>query len=391
MLNIALFGPPGAGKGTQSKMLLEKYNLVYISTGDMLREEIAEETELGLKAKDIINRGNLAPDEIIVQIIEKKIRTNTDVKGFLFDGFPRTVVQAYILEGLLNKFNTSLSCMLSLEVPKDELKKRLIERGKNSGRDDDNEEVINNRLKEYDKKTAAVARFYQQKDIYKPINGMGAIEDVAERINKPIEEVINQTRFNVVLIGPPGAGKGTQAKAIAEKYNLVYISTGSLLRSKMKEDQELAKDAQKYIKDGFSVPDEIAIRIIEKEIAANPDAKGFIIKGFPRNFVQAYILDGLLRRMGTSVSAVIDINLPVTESVRRIVARSEEDDSRPYDKTLDTILRRIESHWNLVGPVYGYYEKASKQKIWKVCGEGTQEEVQQRVLDAVEEAYKKAR
>lgn len=130
MLNIALFGPPGAGKGTQSKMLVEKYNLAYISTGDILRSEIAEGTELGHQAIDIIKQGGLVPDEIIVQIIEERILSNTDVNGFLFDGFPRTTVQAYILEGLLLKMNTKLDCMLSLDVPKVQLRNRLLERAK---------------------------------------------------------------------------------------------------------------------------------------------------------------------------------------------------------------------------------------------------------------------
>lgn len=163
MLNIALFGPPGAGKGTQSKYLIEKYNLTYIATGDILRQEIAEGTPLGMEAKDIIDKGGLASDEIIVQIIENRILMNPDANGILFDGFPRTVVQAYILEGLLLKMNTSLMCMLSLEVPREELIRRMLERGKTSGRADDKAEVINFRLQEYENKTIPVANFYNKK------------------------------------------------------------------------------------------------------------------------------------------------------------------------------------------------------------------------------------
>ncbi len=171
MLNIALFGPPGAGKGTQSKQLIKKYNLAYISTGDILRTEIANKTELGLIAKSIIEKGNLVDDEIIVQIIEGFIEANTKVRGVLFDGFPRTYVQAYILEGMLQRLNSKLSCMISLEVPKDELRKRMIERAKTSGRADDTAEVIENRLKEYDLKTAPVAKYYQERGIYNAVNG----------------------------------------------------------------------------------------------------------------------------------------------------------------------------------------------------------------------------
>ncbi|MBN2756444.1 MAG: nucleoside monophosphate kinase, partial [Bacteroidales bacterium] len=126
MINIALFGPPGAGKGTQSKFLLEKYKLFYISTGDILRNELAEETKLGLQAKSIIEKGGLVSDEIIVQIIEKTIKNNPDVNGFLFDGFPRTFVQAYILEGLMIKLNTKLDALISVEVTEDESVKRLL-------------------------------------------------------------------------------------------------------------------------------------------------------------------------------------------------------------------------------------------------------------------------
>ena len=178
MLNIALFGAPGAGKGTQSELLMKKHNLVYIATGDILRQEIANNTDLGLAAKSIIETGGLVSDEIIVQIIEKKIITNPDAAGFLFDGFPRTFVQAYILEGLLLKMHTSLTCLLSLEVPQEESLERLLKRAQTSGRSDDNEAVIKNRLKEYQEKTAPVAGFYKDQGLYFPVKGVGSIEQI---------------------------------------------------------------------------------------------------------------------------------------------------------------------------------------------------------------------
>jgi len=157
VINIALFGPPGAGKGTQSAFLIEKYDLFYISTGDILRKELAEETRLGLEAKSIIAAGKLVSDEIIVQILEKTIKENSQSGGFLFDGFPRTTIQAYILEGLMTKLNTSLNCLISIEVPEDESVARLVNRGLTSGRSDDNELIIRNRLKEYEEKTLRCA------------------------------------------------------------------------------------------------------------------------------------------------------------------------------------------------------------------------------------------
>ena len=189
MLNIALFGPPGAGKGTQSKYLIEKYNLTYISTGDILRKEIADGTELGKKAKDVIAGGNLVSDDLIVKIIEKRI-TSENKDGILFDGFPRTVVQAYILDGLLIKLNTSLTFMLSLEVPKDELVTRLVERGKSSGRPDDNMEVIQKRLFEYEDKTLPLIDFYKERGKYISINGVGDISDITKLLNDAIETVL---------------------------------------------------------------------------------------------------------------------------------------------------------------------------------------------------------
>jgi len=171
MLNIALFGPPGAGKGTQSEFLIKKYELFYISTGDLLRKELKEETELGLEAKSIIEAGGLVSDEIIVQIIEKTIKNNPEANGFLFDGFPRTYVQAYILEGLMIKLDTSLNTLISIEVPEEESVKRLLERSKTSNRSDDNDAVIRNRLKEYSDKTLPVLKYYKDKGIYTKVDG----------------------------------------------------------------------------------------------------------------------------------------------------------------------------------------------------------------------------
>jgi adenylate kinase len=198
MLNIAIFGPPGAGKGTQSKFLIEKYNLTYISTGDILRAEIAEGSDLGRKAKDVIAAGKLVSDDLIVQIIEKKIlREKKD--GILFDGFPRTVVQAYILDGLLLKLNTQLSFMLSLEVPREELITRLLERGKSSGRSDDNLQVIENRLREYEEKTLPLKEFYKARGKFISIDGVGSIEEITKRLTDAIEKTLKHPRSENII------------------------------------------------------------------------------------------------------------------------------------------------------------------------------------------------
>lgn len=188
MLNIILFGAPGAGKGTQSREIVKKYDLAYISTGEILRKEIAEETELGLKAKDVINRGELLSDELIIGIIEHAIEQAGD-KGVLFDGFPRTVKQAEALEALLEHHERHLSIVLSLSVPREELIQRMLKRAEIEGRVDDNEEVIQNRFKEYEAKTKPVADFYVQKSKLQKVDGTGAVEEVLNRLTIEIDKI----------------------------------------------------------------------------------------------------------------------------------------------------------------------------------------------------------
>lgn len=389
MLNIALFGPPGAGKGTQSQFLIEKYNLAYISTGDLLRQEIAEGTDLGKEVKAIIDSGTLVSDEIMVQLIEKKIMQSSDRAGILFDGFPRTLVQAYILDGLLLKLNTQLSCMISLEVPREELIHRLVERGKSSGRSDDSEEIIKFRLLEYENKTSPVKGYYHERNLYFPINGVGPIPEIFERLNKVIEMTLQKEWFNLVLSGPPGSGKGTQGNMLAKKFNLYYISTGSLLRKEVKADSELGNKVKDYIDSGNLVPDEIVIQLIEREIKMQNHVKGFIFKGFPRTVLQSYILDGLLRRMSMSVSMAIELSAPTLEMIKRLDRRSRTDRARPYDMSTELIIHRLEEYEAKTTRVMDLYKKQNKHKIIDALGDN--EEIFDRLSQTVEAAIKKAR
>jgi adenylate kinase len=179
MLNLVLFGPPGAGKGTQSQKLIEKYGLIHLSTGDLLRSEISQGTDLGLEAKKLMDHGMLVPDEVVIGMISHKLDSNKDAKGFIFDGFPRTVAQAEALDSLLESKKAPISGMIALEVNDDELEKRLLLRGKDSGRPDDaNPEVIRKRIKEYNDKTAPVAGYYKSQNKFKSINGVGTVEEI---------------------------------------------------------------------------------------------------------------------------------------------------------------------------------------------------------------------
>jgi len=192
MFNVILFGAPGSGKGTQSQKIVEKYHLKHLSTGDLLRSEIAEGTKLGLEAKKFMDGGLLVPDEVVIGMIDSAINHNKEAKGFLFDGFPRTVKQAEELDELLKQHNAEINIMLALNVSEDELVKRLLERGKTSGRSDDaNETIIHSRIAEYHKKTDAVANYYQQFDKVKNIPGEGSIDAIFASLSKEIDQAIS--------------------------------------------------------------------------------------------------------------------------------------------------------------------------------------------------------
>ena len=389
MLNIAFFGPPGSGKGTQSRLLLEKYELEYISTGEILREEIAKKTTLGIKAKKLIDKGQLVPDEMVVQLLEEKLTNHEDANGFLFDGFPRTMVQAYILEGLLLKINTSLTCMISLDVPQEELTRRLLDRALTQGRSDDVEHIILERFKEYENKTLPVIDFYESRGMYVPIDGLGTTREVFERAESVIDSVVKESPQNVVLIGRPGSGKGTQGEIFAEKHNFHYISTGELLLAEMNKGSEIGKSVKSLYENGISVSDETIIRLVEEEMSQIHGNRGFIFKGFPRTLVQTYILEGMLRRLNASVSLVVYLDVPMLECFKRLSKRCQTDDARPYDKTTDLIIGRMEEFETKINTVVKYFKK--QNKLVQVSGIGSPEEVAKRLDEILVRSLKKTR
>jgi adenylate kinase len=191
MVNFLIFGPPGSGKGTQSVRLAEKFNLLHLSTGDMLRAEIAAGTELGKKMSSIMSKGELVPDEVVIAMIANKIDNSKGQSGFLFDGFPRTVAQTESLEKMLNERGMRLDSMLVLDVDHDELVKRLIARAELSGRPDDKDpKVIENRIAVYKEKTEPIIDYCSKKGIYQPVNGMGTIEDIFNRLSDLVKKIV---------------------------------------------------------------------------------------------------------------------------------------------------------------------------------------------------------
>ncbi len=187
MLNIVIFGAPGSGKGTQSERIVSKYGLNHISTGDVLRNEIKNGTELGKTAKGYIDQGQLIPDSLMIDILADVYDSFTDSKGVIFDGFPRTIAQAEALKEMLVKRGHNITVMLELDVPEDELMTRLIKRGKESGRADDNEETIKKRLTVYHSQTAPLVDWYKNEKLHKHINGLGTLEGIFEDIVEAVE------------------------------------------------------------------------------------------------------------------------------------------------------------------------------------------------------------
>ena len=188
MFNIILFGPPGSGKGTQSEKLIAQYGLKHLSTGDLLRQEIQQQTPLGLAAKSIMDKGQLVPDEVVIEMINSALENNPKAKGFLFDGFPRTTAQAQALDKLLAQKKTAIHIFLALQVRKEELVSRLLKRGQNSGRRDDSDEnIIRARIEEYENKTAQVAAYYADFGKVVMIEGEGSIQEIFEALCKAID------------------------------------------------------------------------------------------------------------------------------------------------------------------------------------------------------------
>lgn len=306
MLNIVLFGPPGAGKGTQSENLINKYGLVHLSTGDILRSEIARGTSLGRKAKEIMDRGELVGDDIVIGMIESKLDENTSAKGFIFDGFPRTTAQAVALDDLLQKKGTGISGMLALEVNDEELVTRLLQRGKNSGRaDDQNQEIIRRRIQEYNNKTLPLKNYYSEQGKFHSIDGIGTIDEIfhllvnriiflnaemdltgletdLEHLDLTIQdfEVADDIAPELLLeIDAIKRAEAEEAEEAAESKNKKSGKKSGTKKSPAKKKGAAKSTPQKTVKVSYSAPK----KAVKKKLAAKPAAKKkSVVKASPK-------------------------------------------------------------------------------------------------------------
>lgn len=277
MLNIVLFGPPGAGKGTQSEKLIEKYGLVHLSTGDILRSEIARGTALGMEAKQIMDRGDLVSDDIVIGMIESKLDANPNANGFIFDGFPRTQAQAVALDDLLQKKGTAISAMLALEVDNEELVKRLLLRGKDSGRPDDaNEEIIRNRVNEYNNKTLPLKKYYSEQAKFHSINGIGSIESIFNQLTERIVFVTAEIEL-------------TMLENDIEHLDLTIndFEVATEISDELKKDIEEVRSTEPVKKAVVApVKKTIAAKPVEKKVATKPIAKKIVAKPVAKKAVK---------------------------------------------------------------------------------------------------------
>jgi adenylate kinase len=390
MLNIIMFGPPGAGKGTQSEKLMSEFNLTYISTGELLRKEIKEGTEIGKKVKEQIEGGGLADDETIVKLINKAIKDHDTSEGFLFDGFPRTYVQAYILDGLFTRLQHKITRIFILELSDEEARKRLLQRAREQDRKDDNEVVITRRLQEYHQKTLPLLEFYQNTGLLTRIDASGTSDEIFASIRHYINEDIRKQSMNMVIFGHPGAGMTTQATKLARELNLTCISTREMLQREVSQHTPLGKQIQPYMEKGLLLPDEIVIRLIEKELTeTNGSGRGYIFKGYPRTLVQAYILDGILKKKGDSITCVINLNVNYIELMKRLDLRSRTEKKMPYDSSATNIVSRLEEHETHSRGVLDYYRE--QNLVIDTDGHGDIDEVHKRILNAVLKAGRNLR
>jgi adenylate kinase len=464
-MNIALIGPSGVGKGTHADKLMTKFNLLHVVTGDLFRKNLQEQTALGLLAKRYMNRGELVPDAVVDAMIEEWLLKTTSDKGILFDGFPRTRYQAQFLDDLFNETGRKLEAVIYLKVSEQEIVNRLSGRlichdchtpyhlefnqpakegvcdvcgGELYRRSDDNADMmVRARLRAFHRATRALVHYYQKSDRFIILDGEDEIDQVSEAIIEAIEairrhesrsataeetkqigafkeivraltpEQATHASLDVVLLGGPGSGKGTQAEQLKTHLHLPHVATGDLFRNNLKNETELGRLAKTYMDRGELVPDNVTEAMLNERISQSDTSGGFILDGFPRTLAQAHALTEMMTDLQRRIDSVLYIKVSDEEIVRRLSGRLicrncqtpyhqefkppiqegicdlcggelyQRDDDNP-----DTVRTRLKTYHAQTAPLIDYYQDAGL--LTEIDGEGDVSEVIQRTLAAAQ-------
>lgn len=460
-MTIALIGPSGAGKGTQAIKLTANFDLLHISTGDLFRESLAKRTALGLLARRYMHQGRLVPDEIVEAVIEEWLWKVMPDKRILFDGFPRTTYQAERLDKLFQETDRNLETVIYLKVSDEEIIRRLqgrvvcrtcqapyhltfkppaiqgvcdICRGELYQRTDDNPEIVRARLKTSHRVIGPLADYYQEINKLLIVDGGGKIDEVYTAIVEALQAVKLRTAqpatpaemeqihalkgeitglspaeadpsLDIILLGGPGSGKGTQAKRLQAQLKLQHLASGDLFRENMKNETELGKLAKTYMERGELVPDDVTERMVEERLARLDTREGCILDGFPRTIPQAEALTEIMTSVQRALDGVFHIKVPDEQIIKRLSGRRtcrncqasyhieftpprvedicdrcqdelyQRDDDNPA-----TIQTRLQTYQAQTAPLIDYYRKISL--LIEIDGEGEVSQVTHRLITA---------
>ncbi|KAJ1343855.1 hypothetical protein BSLG_001587 [Batrachochytrium salamandrivorans] len=379
---VFVLGGPGSGKGTQCERLAKRFNLVHISTGDLLRREVLNKTSIGQQVEKYMQSGAMAPGNLILELLVHEILNKFDTPGFLIDGFPREMSQALEFERIVGRPRF----VLFFECPLDILEVRLVERGRTSGRADDNLATIRERFSTYQKESIPVIEYYTMKSMAVKISSVDSPDKVYEVAQGNFEYLNQPLPFDgktiIFVLGGPGSGKGTQCDILVKQFGFAHLSTGDLLRDEVNRGTDLGSRLDSDMKQGKMVPLEITIKLLLQGMSTNSNSQGYLIDGFPRTIEQAHLFESTIGKC----MFVLYFEASNDVLISRLMKRGET--SGRTDDNLESIRKRLVTFENSSMPVIEYYNRTGRTK--KVNSEVPVDEVTARTLQHFETISPKA-